>query len=515
MRRTKERGVAWGLAIAVTVVAVSGVWALRLRRPDVPKEVARHAAKGWTLPGRDYANSRSVQSARISTRTIADLDVAWSTPLPGRFAFGNASTTPLIIGDTVYLQDLLSNVWAIALEDGSVRWTHTYGLPQIGPNGVAVGYGLVYVAKGSDEIAALDLETGDEVWATKITVTETDGVDIQPTVVAGLVLASTVPVSIRDQFGGGDRGVLWALDARSGVPVWTFDTVADPGLWGMPSINSGGGAWYPPAIDRKRGLSYWGIGNPAPFPGTPEFPNGSSRPGDNLYTDSVVAIDVRTGELAWYHQASPHDLFDHDLQLTAIATVKRRGGKRQVVIGTGKGGRVLGLDADSGDLLWDTPVGVHQNDDLTELTGPTEVFPGLFGGVLTPPAVARGTVYVATLNAPSMHEPDRENFFGGAPLGVMPGQVVAIDARDGSIAWDTQIDGDPLGGALVVGDLVFTGTFQGSIVVLDRRRGTIVRTIDAGGGINGWPAATADTIVWPIGQADPPALVAYRIRPGS
>lgn len=513
--RRAGRAVAVFVAIALVIAACSGnddsadSGAARSNDPGVavvPPEVA-DAEADWPLPGRDYANSRARSDSVITADNVADLEVAWSVPLPGAAAFGNASTTPLVLGDTVYVQDLQSNVYAIDLATGELRWTHDIDRFQIGPNGVALAYGNVYVAKGSTEIAALDAETGEEVWSTKLTESETEGIDIQPTVAAGLVLASTVPISVKGQFAGGDRGILWALDAETGEKVWSFDTIKSDDLWGNPEINSGGGAWYPPAIDVERELVYWGIGNPAPFPGTEEFPNGTSRPGPNLYTDSVVALELRTGELAWYHQAVPHDLFDRDLQLTAIAT----GPDGDLVIGTGKPGRVLALDPESGELRSDTEVGMHDNDELTELSGPTEVLPGLFGGVETPPAVADGVVYVAVVNSPSLHEPDTENFFGGAQMGALPGDLVAVDAASGEVLWTTTIDGDPLGGALVMGDLVFTATFQGTIIAVDRATGEILHTIAAPGGINAWPAATADTILWPVGLADPPALVAYRI----
>jgi outer membrane protein assembly factor BamB len=134
----------------------------------------------------------------------------------------------------------------------------------------------------------------------------------------------------------------------------------------------------------------------------------------------------------------------------------------------------------------------------------------LFGGVLTPPAVADGIVFAPTINAPSQHDPAKEDFFGGAPLGSMPGQLVAVDVARGEVVWDTEVPGDPLGGALVMGDLVFTATMQGDILAVDRASGDVVHTLRAPGGINGWPAATDDTIVWPVGMAEPAALVAYR-----
>lgn len=477
--------------------------------PAVPPEVVAYA-QDWPLPGRDYSNSRARLDSKITKANVANLEVAWSIPIPGASFYSNTSTTPLIVGNTVYMQDLQSNVWAVDLATGALRWKTSYDQVQVGPSGVALGYGRLFAAKNTDEIAALDANTGQELWATRITATNTDGIDIQPTVAGGLVFAATVPISVSGFYTGGDHGVLWALDANTGSRVWTFDTVLG-NLWGNPSVNSGGGAWYPPAVDIDRGLIYWGIANPAPFPGTPEFPNGTSRPGDNLYTDSTVALKLRTGELAWYHQAYPHDLFDRDLVHAATADLSSRGINKRVTIATGKGGHVFVLDSDSGALLSKTAVGMHQNDDLTELTGDTEVFPGLFGGVLTPPSVADGVVYVAVLNASNTHSPDRQNFLGGAALGQHPGDVVAVDAVDGHILWDTKVDGDPLGGTLVMGDLVFTACGNKAFA-LDRATGAIVRSFTLPNATNAWPAATADTIVWPLGASPAPALVAYRIK---
>ena len=117
------------------------------------------------------------------------------------------------------------------------------------------------------------------MWTADVTPTPTIGIDIQPIVVDGVVLVSSVPVSIGGIYAPGDHGVVYALDAATGAVRWTFDTVQGD-LWGHPEVNSGGGAWYPPAVDQGRGLVYVGVANPAPFPGTPEWPNGTSRPGD-------------------------------------------------------------------------------------------------------------------------------------------------------------------------------------------------------------------------------------------
>jgi alcohol dehydrogenase (cytochrome c) len=181
------------------------------------------------------------------------------------------------------------------------------------------------------------------------------------------------------------------------------------------------------------------------------------------------------------------------------------------VVATGKGGVVFGLDVERGTLLWDTPVGMHRNDDLEELTGPTEILPGTYGGVLTPPANADGTVYVATVNAPTTVKPNETSYFG-SELGTNDGEVVALDAENGDVRWSTKVPGDPLGGATVVNDLVFTALLDGKIVALNRDNGDIVWQHDAPGGVNGWMSAAGDLLLVPVGMADPPRLVAYRVR---
>lgn len=477
-----------------------------------PPEVVA-AARDWPLPGRDYRNSRATRDSRISRATVAGLRPAWQVPLPGGIGYGNAATVPLVLGDTVYIEDLTSVVRAIDFATGAIRWQTPPGGANIGPNGVAVGWGKVFGVDGSEAIAAWDAATGAKLWSRRITRTMTDGVDIQPTVWGGKVFASSVPVSLDGIYVGGDAGILHALDEATGDVVWTFNTVDSPDFWGNPEVNSGGGSWFPPSIDTATGRIFWGIANPSPFPGTKEFPNGSSRPGPNLYTESVVALDAGDGSLFWYQQAIEHDLYDHDLIHTLLVDVRAGGRTRTVAVGTGKLGRVIGHDPETGAVLWDTPVGKHENDDLLALTGPTAILPGTFGGVITPPAAADGVVYVAVINAPSTLRPDQPGYFG-SDIGTMPGQVVAIDAATGAILWDVEVDGDPFGGATVVNDLVLTGTFQGELLAFDRATGEKVWTWTAPGGTNGWPAVAGDTIVWPISLASPAVLVALRL-PGA
>jgi outer membrane protein assembly factor BamB len=467
----------------------------------VPAEVIESQAD-WPLPGHDYDNSRTASRSTITSANVDQLEKAWSAAPDG---LGALSTAPIVIGDTVYLQGSSGRVAALDRATGKTRWISEATGGNIGPFGVAVGDGRVFADDGSTGVIALDKRSGAVLWRHRITATKTLGVDIQPTVFGGMVFASTVPVSIGGIYAPGDRGTIYALDVRTGAERWSFDTIKGE-LWGHPEINSGGGAWYPPAIDITRGVVYVGVANPAPFPGAKGYPNGTSRPGPNLYTDSVVALKADTGKLLWYYQVTPHDILDRDQVHVMLARTKKG---RDVVVSAGKSGVVVALDRDSGALIWRRAVGVHQNDDH-DLKGATKVFPGTYGGVLTPPATAGGVVYVATLNSPTTLEPDVPSYFGSV-LGDGDGEVAALDADTGRIIWHRRVPGDPLGGAAVVNDLVLTALLDGKVIALARGDGRIAWQYDAGGGINGWMAAVDDTLFIPVGQASPPQLLALRL----
>ena len=165
-------------------------------------------------------------------------------------------------------------------------------------------------------------------------------------------------------------------------------------LWGNSKVNSGGGLWYPPSVD-SQGRVFLGVANPAPWPGNAKYPNGSSRPGPNLYTNSLVALDGDTGKVLWYQQVSPHDLRDYDFQISPIITTLNVGGTQtEAVIGAGKSGKVIAFRADNGKRLWTRNVGLHSND-----SGPLPAkkavayCPGALGGVETPMALAGGMVF--------------------------------------------------------------------------------------------------------------------------
>ena len=456
-----------------------------------PPEVQEAKSVDWPMANFDYDNTRAVVDSPINSANVAQLEEAWRVPLNGPIApFGRVTSNPLVLGDTVYLQSMNSRVYALDRATGQERWRHTRDAITVGPNGVAVGWGRVFANDGDLGVIALDAGNGRELWRFRPELVRSEGIDIQPLVYGRSVFVSTVPASLRGSYLGGSRGLLTVLDAVDGHVRWSFDTVDSADAWGNAELNGGGGAWYPPLIDARRGLSYWGTGNPLPWP------NGASRPGPNLYTSSLVAVDLQTGELEWYHQEQPHDLFDWDFQNPPVRVGPESGADgRERIIGSGKTGTVVALDPDDGELLWRAVVGKHDNDDVTEL--PAEgitVLPGVLGGVLTPLAYAEGVVYVPVVDLATHFT---EDFFPGLSDGT--GALVALDVRDGSELWSVTLQAPCYGAATVVNDLVWTSDARGRVYAFARQDGTEVYRYEAPAGINAPLAVAGDLVLVPVG----------------
>jgi len=441
-------------------------------------------AAGWTQPGADLANTRDVASS-ITSANVSKLGVAWTVPLTISTAHsaGAYASTPVIVNGVVYVQDLESNVMAISLATGKVLWRHEYNSPNGGPDGVTVADGVVYAA--TDQAAvALDARTGAQLWSRTLIGNDHEGIDMAPGYNHGTVYVSTVPVNPRvGGYLGGGEGILWALNARTGTPEWSWDQVQD--LWGNPGVNSGGGLWNAPSFDAQ-GNIYLGTGNPAPVFGTKSYPEGSSRPGPDLYTDSVVKLSP-AGKLLWYYQLTPHDLYDWDLQNSPVLTTANG---RPVVIDGGKAGLVIELDAQTGKLLWKLPVGTHdghENDGLlTEHATPAShgvlpahycLEPVLDGGVETPLASNGATTFAAVsdLAMPMSPAGFAESLTAQfQAIDKATGEVVAVNQGTGTVDWDTLLPSSPYGAATVTNDVVLTTTFQGGLYALDATTGAIV-----------------------------------------
>jgi outer membrane protein assembly factor BamB/plastocyanin len=463
----------------------------------------------WPQSNHDLANTRLASGSRISSANVDRLGVDWTFKVAGISQFGALATSPIVVNRTVYLQDLKSNVYALDLESGKLVWQKTYDAPNHGPNGAGYDNGRVFVTNGDHTVAALDAKTGNEVWSRRIA-PALQRVNEQLTAHNGTVYVSTIDSEVAQPQDGTGMGTIHAMDERTGDDLWTFNTIKDVNLWGNPLINSGGGAWYPPAIDTATGTTYWGTNNPAPDTGIKGYPNGSSRPGPNLYTESELAID-RSGRLQWFNQVRAHDLFDYDFTASPILTSAIvNGSSRKIVVGAGKEGFVIAFDRQTGSQLWKTAVGLHSNDGLTAIpAGQTvTVAPGALGGVETPMAFANGVVYVPVVNLPT----DFTDTGLTAPkFTTGTGELDAIDVNSGRIFWTSKLDSLAVGSALVAGDLVFTSTFSGKVLAINRASGKQVWSWQAPGGINGFLAAAGDRLLVPVGFGATPMLVTLKL----
>ena len=465
--------------------------------PTVPPEM-ENLNGNWPTAQGNYAGTRAAVDSTISSDNIDQLEVAWRFPIEASGFFGGFTATPIVIDDVVYIQDMQSNIFALDRATGEVLWEAEYNVGTIGPNGVAVAYGMVYAGLGdAGEVVAVDASDGTEVWRVQIGSPPGEGIDMAPIVHDGLVYISTVPgTGLGSFYAGGDRGVLYALDALTGETAWWWDTTGDDNAWNAARVAGGGGLWYPPSVDEE-GNIFFGVGNPAPWPLTPECPNGECRPGDNLYTSAMVSLDAETGGLRWYYQDRPHDLLDLDFQNTPVlTTVEIDGTETKIAIGSGKTGNVVAVNDENGEVLWRTPVGKHQNDDLDELPMDefVEIYPGTLGGVETPLAYANGTVYVTYVDWPQYQSAIGQSPDMGGDFGTAVGGIVALDVTDGTVKWETAIPTMPLAGATLANDVVFSAGLNGIVQAFDTQNGAEIWTYQAEAGINAPLAVAGDML---------------------
>jgi outer membrane protein assembly factor BamB len=263
------------------------------------------------------------------------------------------------------------------------------------------------------------------------------------------------------------------------------------------------------------------VANPAPFIGTPQYPWGSSRPGPDLYTDSVVKLDHRNGNVIWYNQVQPHDIYDWDLQNSPVLTTA---GNKPALIASGKGGYVFQFDPATGKLRWKTPVGIHNghdNDNLLAMSGqydklpafPYEVFPGALGGVISPIAVDSTTIYAAVNNLGVTWVNQTDPVFPSFDSGT--GDLVALDLVTGRIKWSQPLPSSAYGAASVVNDLVFTTTYDGTVRAVNTRTGKLAWQAKLPAHSNAPVAISGDYVLagggWPQSPNEKAEIVAYRL----
>ena len=475
------------------------------------------ASGSWPYPNANLANTRDAPHSAISAKSVSRLEPAWTFKLTGKAAvgvtgYGSLAANPIVQDGVVYLQDLDSNVYALALDSGKLEWEYLCNAPERsgpGPNGVAVADGRVY-GETPTSVFSLSAASGKAIWVNTHVLTSGEGTfGIQPEV-------ANDHVYLASQYGNGPGGgVLIAMNASTGAVLWKFNTLVGPAP-GVKALGLGaGGAWETPLVSGDGSVTY-GIGNPYQTPAA-----ALAHPAAMPYTNSDVNLDAATGKLRWYYQGVPNDFKDYDMQASPISA---RAGRPSVVIGSGKMGYVYEMNADTGKLIWKTPVGEHNghdNDSLEALkhkitlSVPYTIAPGSIGGVLTDLSLAGNSVYVDTLDLPLTYK-TLNLPVPISPAGGLAGEVEALNLTTGKVQWDTKVDSLPVGAATISNDLLFTTLFNGTMLAIDRDTGKIAYKRKLPTTTNAPIAIAGRTVIVPAGDAGKrrsvdPQVVAYTL----
>ena len=506
-------------ATLVSALLLAGLVFMAPGVADAASPGAPVPSGSWLYSNGDLANTRDAPDSTISSANVSSLKEAWSFTLTGKGATsvgyeGAMSAVPIVVNGLVYMQDQESNVYAINLATGKLIWMYRLNLPLKsgpGPNGVAVANGTVFGASPST-VFALSAATGHVIWVDRRLLTSSQGTfGIQPQVADGRVYLGS-------QYGSGPGGgVLLGLNASTGKLIWRFNTVL--GLdKGVKALGLGaGGAWETPLVGVDGSVTF-GIGNP--------YQSAASAikyPSKILYTNSDVNLSAATGKLNWYYQGVPDDFKDYDMQASPIATDVNG---VPAVIGGGKMGYVYAMNAQTGALIWKTPVGVHNghdNDSLqalehrSKLKAPYTYEPGPVGGMLSNMALAGNSIYLVTDDFPFRAK--TLSTVLGVAAGSEAGEIEALSLSTGKIEWDTKVSDLPLGAATVSGDLVFTSLYHGTLIALNRTTGAIVYRHKLPTSTNAPLAVAGNTVLVPDGgpqtskakERGKPQLIAFTV----
>ncbi|WP_419959827.1 PQQ-binding-like beta-propeller repeat protein [Psychrobacillus sp. BM2] len=504
--------------------------------PSNPDEKVEYAQEEWTTYGGDYYNRRYSMLNQITTENIGDLKPTWVSSLGGSGAEGKHSgeATPIVVDGVMYIATGANDVFAIDAKTGEQVWAYEPDIPQEmdtvccgwTTRGVAVGDGKVYVGLLDARLIALDQKTGELLWETKVAEWE-EGYTVTS---APLYYNGKVYTGVS---GGeyGIRGRVMAYDSDLGFEVWRFYTIPGPGdihgdTWPTDNnawITGGAPVWNTPAVDPELGYIYFATGNAAPDI------DGSNREGDNLYNNSVVALNAENGDYVWHFQEVHHDIWDMDPANPVILYDVEMDGKMRKGLGqAGKTGWIYFLDRTDGTPL----VGIEEKpvpQDELQKTSPTQPFPigdafvpqgvteedvkkdlgpeftGEIGDIFTPfwdvPITLKPGTFGGANWPPSAYNPDTEyyyvlgadNYFsferrelmefqeGDMYLGSIfgpvldapaRGTVTAIDVKTNKIAWQHNWDSIAYSGVLTTaGNLVFVGHNDGRLIAYDAKTG--------------------------------------------
>jgi alcohol dehydrogenase (cytochrome c) len=475
-----------------------------------------HERANWLMYGRDYGNQRFSPLDEINRENVANLVPAWS------FQTGTPDgihATPLVVDGVIYLSTAWSHVFAIDAATGAELWHYQRHIPDdlkycCGPVnwGVAILDDTLFLGTLDAHLVALDAQTGRVRWDVPVGDTSANiTIKATPLAIEGKVIVGVA---------GGDfpsRGHLDAYDAKSGERLWRFYTVPGAGetgseTWSGDSFKiGGGGTWGVGSYDPELNLVYWGVGQPYP-----DY-DGDAREGDNLYSDSVVALDADTGKLRWHFQYTPHDMWDWDgINELVFADRDIEGRSVKAMLHADRNGHLYALERATGKFLyaksfvrvtWTKGFDADGRPNFDPAAFPT------YEGVTVCPGAAGGKEWNAMSFNPlsgMVFVPAIENcakFYNygvkakGAGLAPGPsgfkylpgeayGKLMAIRADTGEAAWEVKTR-TPLGGGTLAtaGGLVFTGDAEGNFGAYDDANGKLLWSYQTGSGIRAAPVS--------------------------
>ena len=473
----------------------------------------------------NYEQTRYYPARQINTSNVHKLRPAWIFQTE---VVETMETSPIVVDGVMYVTTAFSHAYALDAKTGQQIWHYRHNMGPVttfccGPNnrGVAVYGDMVYLGTLDAKLVALDAKTGKQVWEQQIADPELGYSEtMAPSAVNGKILIGT---------NGGEygvRGFVKAYDAKSGELLWTFHTTAEDsvGVWathdatgrdmlrdidaekaalkelGDPYKTLGGGVWQNPAVDLETNRIFFMAGNPSPDL------DGSLRPGDNLYTNSLISVDLDTGEYVCHFQYIAHDVWDLDAVSPPILIDVMDGDGNSVpgVLHGGKTGHVYVHNRDDCSLIRFSEAMVPQENMWVLPTAEgARMLPGANGGVEWSPMTVNeglGLVYAINLHQPmsyhveSTHYPEGKLWLGGA-FKVIPseeqwGNVTAVDYNTGKIRWKVKTPQPMIGGILATaGGLLFAGEGNGQFKAYDAGTGSILWNFQAGAGVNAPPSS--------------------------
>jgi alcohol dehydrogenase (cytochrome c) len=478
----------------------------------------------WLTYAGNYAGHRHSLLPQLTKGNVGNLRLAWVAQL--RQVDRELQVSPIVADGVMFVSESRDGVVALDAKTGEVIWTYRRPVPDALPGccgtpnrGVAVLGRTVFVAASDSFLIALDANTGKQRWIVKVA----DYRDGYTMTGAPLVLGDRVVVGVA---GGeiGIRGFLVAFDLAEGRQLWKFNTVPGPGeaghnTWTGDAWKTGGApTWTVGAYDAQQDVIFWGTGNPSP-----NF-QASARPGDNLFTNSVVAIEAKTGRLKWYYQFTPADEHDWDsAQQPILAEIAWQGRKRAVVLWANRNAFFYALDRNTGEFLFARPfVKQTWNEGFDAAGRPrmassakpsttgTLVWPALMAATnWWPPSydASRQLVFVPCSDAAGVYFQSEqfkykrgEPFYGSAASNYdqnLPATayIKAIDARTGDVRWQTALESDSanfvwtVGGVLSTrGGVVFAG-YRDFFRAFDSDTGKELWKVNLGARVRGSPVS--------------------------